>query len=185
MLGPRKADIDPVLLLHKVARTRSHHRDKHQVKLAALRRVNGEDLIIDVRLCKPFSNLVFLGVVGRDNIDAILGKFLDGYFIVLSVHSIAFVEDREAKIGQLSDNLCFFIVIERGTFEPLPTLVNIDEQEWTWRVHELLLKVALVAASDPVLIVKHIWHFHERSMHSVLLVQEIEMVSCLDQARKE
>lgn len=180
MLGPGKADIDPVLLLHKVTRTCSHHRDKHQVKLAALRRVNGEDLIINVRLCKPLSNLVLLGVVGRDDIDAILGKFLDGHSLVLFVQSVTIAENREAKIGQLSDNLCFFLVVERGTFEPLPTLVNIDEQEWSWRVHELLFKVALVAACDPVLIVEQVWHFHERSMHSVLLVQEIEMVSGLD-----
>ena len=116
MLGPCKADVDPVLLLHKITRTRSHHRDKHQVKLAALGRVNGEDLIIDVRLCKPLSNLVLLGVVGRDDIDAILGEFLDGHSLVLFVQSVAIVEDREAKVGQLSDNLCFFLVIERGTF---------------------------------------------------------------------
>ena len=61
-------------------------------------------------------------------------------------------------------------------------VLDVNEKEWRSGVEKHLGDVPHVAALDGVVIKEHVGHLHQGLMHSVLSVQEREMVSCIDKA---
>ena len=92
VLRPSNAHIDAIEFLHKAAWACAHHRHEDYVKFSSLRAVYRKDLVTDVYLGEPLSDLVLLRIIWCDHIYAVLGEFLDRKPIILLLRQYTAVE---------------------------------------------------------------------------------------------
>ena len=130
VLGPRDADIDPVILLDERAWSCPDHRYKDEVKFAPLRAINREDLVVDLILDEALSYRILLRVVGCNHVDRVLGELLDRDSLIFLVNFQRVLEDFKTVSEELVYHFNFLIVVERGPFEPLAAIRHVDEKEW-------------------------------------------------------
>lgn len=89
----------------------------------------------------------------------------------------------ETKVFELDNNVDFLHVAKRCPFELFLPIGNIDKQEWAIREHKSFVLVGHVPTPDPVFIKQQIGNLHQRLVHSILDIQEVEWVTSLDQSR--
>ena len=69
MSGPSDCHIDPVVLLDESSRLSANHSNEDDIKLAALGRVDRDNLFLHVHLNKLIHNGILLSIVRSDNVD--------------------------------------------------------------------------------------------------------------------
>ena len=109
-----------------------------------------------------------------------LRKLLDWDSAIFLVVGVRVSEHLKTIVRQLSYDLALLIVEERSAFFLFNSISHVDEEKRRVRVHEFLLLTALIATVDPVVVVKHVRHIHQRLVHPVLSVKEVEVVACFD-----
>ena len=85
MLRSRDAHIYSIALLYETSWASPYHRNEYEVKFSTLRRVYGKYLVINVSFWEPLSDLILLSIVRSNDVDAVLGKLLDGHVCILFV----------------------------------------------------------------------------------------------------
>ena len=98
------------------------------------------------------------------------------------MQSLAGSELLEAEVFQLKYSIDFAHVVVACSFELFLPRRNVNEQERSVREHKFLLIVGDITTLDPVFIEQEIRDLHQRPMHPVLDVQEVERMACLDQS---
>ena len=127
MLGSSDSDIDAILILYKLASIRANHRNEYKIELTALRRVDGEDLVIRIILWKVLSDRIFLCIIRGDNVDRVLVELHNGYLRILFLPSLRFREAFETKVPQLNNYIDFLQIVVGSAFAPLDTIRNVNE----------------------------------------------------------
>ena len=172
MLCPRDGNVDPVVLLDKIAGLRAHHSNEDDIELATLGTIDGNDLILGVGLDESVCYGILLGIVRRNHEDTVARKPLLSHRRDLLVQLLDFWELADAQISHIYSCINFLEVDEWSALELLLAIGDIDKEERLVGVEEDFLDVWNVATLDQIIIEKQVRHFHQALMHSVLSVKE-------------
>ena len=127
---------------------------------------------------KVLRDKVFLCVVGRDNVDAVLVE-LHEWNTVVFMELMGLIELLQTEVFQTIDHISFFVIKERASFDLLSPVRHIDKEEGRVGVHKMFLLIGFVATFDLVVVEELVGDFHERLVHPILCVQEVISVSCV------
>ena len=108
MSGPSDCHIDPVVFLDESSRLSANHSNEDDIELAALGRVDRNNLLFHILLNKLIHNSILLSIVRSYDIDILFleAQLWDVLYLLMDL--FAFLELAEAEVSQI--NYCLHLL---------------------------------------------------------------------------